>query len=143
MPLICRIFSFTTNDIFRSSELLVINFHGSLKSYKVDRDKGCELQHTFLFNSCYPLGISSVVYHPGAGLLYVGGCGLEDEAGSEAMKEGLTPWRILSDYPHYKLVIDYSEDLKQVNIVNRVSLGWRLCKDRCLAPHTGAMDMVR
>ena len=47
--------------------------------------------------------------------MYVGGCGLEEEAGSESMKEGLTAWRILSDYPHYKLVTDYSDDLRQVN----------------------------
>lgn len=30
------------------------------------------------------------------------------------MKEGLTAWRILSDYPHYKLVTDYADDLRQV-----------------------------
>ena len=98
----------------------MINFHGSLKSYKVDRDKGFEFQHSFLFHNRYPLGISSVVYHPGAGLLYVGGCGLEDEAGSEATKEGLSAWRILSDYPHYKLVTDYADDLRQVGISNMV-----------------------
>ena len=46
--------------------------------------------------------------------MYVGGCGLEEEEGSESMKEGLTAWRILSDYPHYKLVTDYSDDLRQV-----------------------------
>ena len=92
----------------------MINFDGSLRSYRVDRDQGYEQQHSFLFNNCYPLGISSVVYHPGAGLLYVGGCGSEEDGSSKAMVEGLTAWRILSDYPHYKLVTDYLEDLRQV-----------------------------
>ncbi|XP_053405478.1 NBAS subunit of NRZ tethering complex-like [Mercenaria mercenaria] len=110
---VALIFTDKVPDKEWSSELLVINYHGKLSSYKVDRDKGCELLHTFVFNSLYPLGISCVEYHGEAGLLYVGGCGQEEEGMSEATKEGLTAWRILSDYPHYKVVTDYAEDLSR------------------------------
>lgn len=54
------------------------------------------------------------MYHGDAGLLYVGGSGQEDDGVSIATREGLTAWRILSDYPYYKLVTDYSEDLNKV-----------------------------
>ena len=65
----------------------------------------------FYYLFCY----SCVEYHEKAGLLYVGGCGQEEEGMSTATKEGLTAWRILSDYPHFKLVTDYAEDLGRVS----------------------------
>ena len=95
--------------------MLVINYHGSLRSYAVDRDNAFTLQHSFLFNTQYPLGVSSVVYHPGADLLVVGGCSSEgDTSPSPAAREGLSLWRVLSSAPHYKLVTDYEFDLHQV-----------------------------
>ncbi|KAK3097270.1 hypothetical protein FSP39_008222 [Pinctada imbricata] len=95
-------------------EMLVINYHGSLRSYAVDRDNGFQLQHTFLFNTQYPLGVSSVVYHPGADLLVVGGCSSDaDSAPSQAIGQGLSLWRVLSDEPYYKLVTDYDFDQQQ------------------------------
>ncbi|KAK3595169.1 hypothetical protein CHS0354_002768 [Potamilus streckersoni] len=94
-----------------SGELLVINYHGSLTSCLVDRERGFQKRHSFVFSKDYPLGISCVIYHPGAQLLYVGGCVMTQDAPSLHAQEGLTAWRILSDMPHFKLVTDYEEDL--------------------------------
>ncbi|XP_050401138.2 NBAS subunit of NRZ tethering complex [Patella vulgata] len=108
---------FTTHTHYENgqSELLVINYHGSLKSYLCDRDNGFTLQHSFVFSQYYPLGVSSVIYHPKHKLLLVGGLGVsERETSSKATQEGITAWRILSDTPHYKLVTDYSEDIYQL-----------------------------
>ena len=105
----------------RSCELLIVNHHGSLRSYYVSRDSGFKLQHSFVFNQEYPLGVSSVVYHPTHRLLLVGGCGQAgDREGSvpPATQEGITAWRILSGYPHYKLVTEYEEGLHQVGYVH-------------------------
>ncbi|VDI29643.1 neuroblastoma-amplified sequence, partial [Mytilus galloprovincialis] len=77
-------------------------------------DKGFQTQHHFLFNHQYPLGISSIVYYEPAKILLVGGLGKQTEiALSRSMEEGVTAWRILSDYPYYKMVTDYEQDLKQ------------------------------
>ncbi|XP_021365609.1 neuroblastoma-amplified sequence-like [Mizuhopecten yessoensis] len=97
-----------------SAGLLVVNYHGSLHKYWVERDQGYEAQHSFLFNQHYPLGISCVEYHSGAQLLLVGGAGCDNtQSSSQARQEGLTAWRMLSGPPHYKLVTDYHEDLHQ------------------------------
>ncbi|XP_041364061.1 neuroblastoma-amplified sequence-like isoform X2 [Gigantopelta aegis] len=118
-----------------SSELLIVNYHGSLRSYYVNRDSGFKLHHSFVFNQEYPRGVGSVVYHAKHRLLLVGGCGRAgDSEGSVplATREGITAWRILSDYPHYKLVTEYDEGLQQLkksrSIISRLRLpqltGW-------------------
>lgn len=104
----------------RSAELLVINYHGRLKSYYVSRDKGYKSRHSFVFSGHYPLGISSVVYLSKHKMLLVGGCGQGGEpssAATEAISEGITAWRLLSDMPHYKLVTDYDTGMTQVGTV--------------------------
>ncbi|XP_048258558.1 NBAS subunit of NRZ tethering complex-like isoform X1 [Haliotis rufescens] len=101
-----------------SAELLVINYHGRLKSYYVSRDKGYKSRHSFVFSGHYPLGISSVVYLSKHKMLLVGGCGQGGEpssAATEAISEGITAWRLLSDMPHYKLVTDYDTGMTQAN----------------------------
>ena len=49
-------------------------------------------------------------------LLLVGGCCAQDpdDDDTPAKKFGLTAWRTLSADPHYKLVTDLEEDLRQV-----------------------------
>lgn len=55
-------------------------------------------------------------------MLVVGGCcGLDpDEDDTHAKKLGLTAWRTLSAEPHYKLVTDLEEDLRQVARSNQL-----------------------
>ncbi|KAL4228275.1 hypothetical protein ACF0H5_013706 [Mactra antiquata] len=110
---VALIFTDKVPDDDWSAELLVVHYHGKLSGYHVDRDKDYKLQHIFLFNNYYPLGVSCVVYDGVSGLLYVGGCGFDDVGVSSSKKEGITAWRLLSDYPHYKLVTDLSEDLSK------------------------------
>ncbi|XP_046551537.1 LOW QUALITY PROTEIN: neuroblastoma-amplified sequence-like [Haliotis rubra] len=101
-----------------SAELLVINYHGRLKSYYVSRDKGYKSRHSFVFSGHYPLGISSAVYLSEHKMLLVGGCGQGGEpssAATEATSEGITAWRLLSDIPHYKLITDYDTGMTQAN----------------------------
>ncbi|XP_069137324.1 NBAS subunit of NRZ tethering complex-like [Argopecten irradians] len=138
-----------------SAELLVVNYHGSLRKYWVGRDHGYGAQHSFLFNQQYPLGISCVEYHAGAQLLLVGGTGCDDtQSPSLARQEGLTAWRILSGPPHYKLVTDYQEDLQQAkqgrSIFGKVKASLRLNSGghqdgvyrMCLSPDTKMLATI-
>ncbi|XP_052240269.1 NBAS subunit of NRZ tethering complex-like isoform X2 [Dreissena polymorpha] len=107
------VFTHRAKDTEWPIQLLVVNYQGRLSSYKVHRDKGQQLLHEFNFSSHYPLGISCMEWDTTAGLLYAGGCGQDAEGVTTATREGLTAWRVLSDYPHYKLVTDYAQDLKK------------------------------
>ncbi|KAJ8315923.1 hypothetical protein KUTeg_006524 [Tegillarca granosa] len=130
-----------------SSELLVVNFHGSLRSYFVDRDNGFVLNHSFVFNQQYPRGIGAVTYHPETKILIVGGIGsCGNETATKSVQEGLTAWRNLSDYPHYKLVTDYEQDssknqqkglmkrLTSINLLNRGNQAQDGIFNMCLSP---------
>ncbi|KAK7009358.1 neuroblastoma-amplified sequence [Biomphalaria glabrata] len=99
-------------DKLWTSELLVINYHGCMSSYLVDRDNGFKLRYTFVFASEYPRGISSVSFDVKHKILFVGGTGLVDASlsSSKARQEGISAWRLLSDAPYCKLVTDYEED---------------------------------
>ena len=50
-------------------------------------------------------------------VLIVGGCCTQDpdDDVTHSEKFGLTAWRPLSAEPHYKLVTDLEDDLRQVN----------------------------
>lgn len=103
-------------------ELLLINYHGTLSSYLIDRDNSFKLRYTFVFAAEYPRGISTACYSPKYKMLLVGGSGLVDSAlsPSKARQEGITAWRLLSDAPYCKLVTDYEEDVHKVLIVGSV-----------------------
>lgn len=95
--------------------MLIVNYHGNLRSVLIDRDSDVCVRHKFSFSHQYPWGISSIVYVPGTEILLVGGCGqIQGDYPTQSIREGLTAWRILSDYPHYKLITDYEEDLYKV-----------------------------
>uniref|UniRef100_A0A452VG98 NBAS subunit of NRZ tethering complex n=1 Tax=Ursus maritimus TaxID=29073 RepID=A0A452VG98_URSMA len=89
-----------------SAELLVINYRGELKSYlvSVGTNQSYQESHCFSFNSHYPHGINTAVYHPGHRLLLVGGCETADVGVSKASSCGLSAWRVLSGSPYYKQV---------------------------------------
>ena len=70
---------------------------------------------SFSFASWYPHGVSSVVYDAGHCALIVGGAAQQQDANDlEAAASGLTVWRILSDAPHYKLVLDTDTDAVRI-----------------------------
>ncbi|KAL5004597.1 hypothetical protein ScPMuIL_018053 [Solemya velum] len=123
-----------------SAELLIINYHGNLKSVLIDRDNGVSFRHQFSFRMQYPWGISSVVYIPGAEILLVGGCGqIQGDYPTQSIQEGLTAWRLLSDYPHYKLITDYEEDLYKVKLKALFKL---LLGSRLLIPYIFSFDGI-
>ncbi|XP_012940751.1 neuroblastoma-amplified sequence [Aplysia californica] len=103
---------FSPPDDKWSQELLIINHHGSMSSYFVDRDNGFLLRYTFALASQYPRGISSVSYCPRHKILLVGGSGVAEESSETAgaRGEGITAWRLLSDTPFCKLITDYEEE---------------------------------
>jgi len=78
-------------------------------------DNIISISDCFLFFILYLcLCFSCVCHDEKSNLLYAGGNGVDDDGVSMATKEGLTAWRLLSDYPHYKQVTDYAEDLSKV-----------------------------
>ncbi|XP_042637798.1 neuroblastoma-amplified sequence [Orycteropus afer afer] len=89
-----------------SAELLVINYRGELRSYlvSVGTNQSYQESHSFSFNSYYPHGINTAIYHPGHRLLLVGGCETAEVGISKASSCGLSAWRVLSGSPYYKQV---------------------------------------
>ncbi|XP_014673695.1 PREDICTED: neuroblastoma-amplified sequence-like isoform X2 [Priapulus caudatus] len=101
-----------------AAELLFISYNGQLTSYYIRTgEEGYQQHHSFSFKDTYPQGVGAVCYDKQHRLLIVGGC-CQDNAGvdglSEAMSKGITAWRVLADYPHYKQVTQLSEDVETV-----------------------------
>ncbi|XP_072297684.1 NBAS subunit of NRZ tethering complex [Eucyclogobius newberryi] len=96
-----------------SAELLVITYRGGLKSYlvSVGTNQNFRENHSFSFSGHYSHGITSVIYHPGHRLLLVGGCEAGDESASRALCNGITAWRALSGFPHYKQVTCHEDEV--------------------------------
>ena len=95
----------------------------NLELYNFSPTEGYRDNHSFLFSSQHPQGVSSAVFHPGHSLLLIGGClqqqpmGEGDEVVTMATQQGITVWRVLSTEPHYKLVTDYAAELGHVSIL--------------------------
>ncbi|KAJ8008712.1 hypothetical protein DPEC_G00081260 [Dallia pectoralis] len=100
-----------------SAELLVITYGGGLKSYlvSVGTNQSFQENHSFSFTGHYSHGITAAIYHPGHRLLLVGGCESGAEGVSTATRLGLTAWRCLSGFPHYKQVTSYTDDASTHN----------------------------
>uniref|UniRef100_A0A674I681 NBAS subunit of NRZ tethering complex n=1 Tax=Terrapene triunguis TaxID=2587831 RepID=A0A674I681_9SAUR len=100
-----------------SAELLVINYRGELKSYlvSVGTNQSFQESHSFNFSSHYAHGITTVVYHLGHRLLLVGGCETDEDGVSKATSRGISAWRVLSGFPHYKQVTSYEDDTGTVS----------------------------
>ncbi|XP_067884632.1 NBAS subunit of NRZ tethering complex [Heterodontus francisci] len=96
-----------------STELLVVNYRGQLKSYliSVGSHPSYQESHSFNFNSHYSHGVITVIYHYGHRLLLVGGCETSREGVSKATSYGITAWRVLSGAPYYKQVTNYEDDV--------------------------------
>ncbi|GLH06021.1 Neuroblastoma-amplified sequence [Gryllus bimaculatus] len=96
-----------------SCELIVVDYHGHLTSYFVSPNEGFQENHTFSFATHYRNGVFAVSSHPSHNLLFVAGSTgrFESKApehlGSSA---GLSAWRILNDYPFYKLAMSSREE---------------------------------
>ncbi|CAH6786831.1 Nbas [Phodopus roborovskii] len=99
-----------------SAELLVINYRGELRSYlvSVGTNQSYQESHSFSFNSHYPHGINTAVYHPGHRLLLVGGCETAELGISKASSCGLSAWRVLSGSPYYKQVTNSGDRVTEV-----------------------------
>ncbi|XP_067139001.1 NBAS subunit of NRZ tethering complex-like [Centruroides vittatus] len=97
-----------------SSEFLFVTYKGVLYSYFVSPTEGFQENHTFSFAKHYPDGITNIAYHPAHHLLFVSGIPQNIYGSSEntkALHMGITAWRFLSDYPHYKLVTSLEDEL--------------------------------
>ncbi|CAN7992702.1 unnamed protein product [Ixodes hexagonus] len=97
-----------------SYELLAVNYRGQLKSYLLSPSDGYRDNHSFHLGSFYPKGVTCLEYHPSHQVLLVAGRAPAPQSDSgvrsSALELGITAWRFLSDYPHYKLVTSLAED---------------------------------
>ncbi|XP_046481059.1 NBAS subunit of NRZ tethering complex [Neodiprion pinetum] len=84
-------------------EFLVITYSGLLKAYYVSATEAFEESHEFSFGSLYRNGVSAVAYNDRHNLLFVAGSNITQNLHTISSKSGLTSWRILNDYPYYKL----------------------------------------
>ncbi|XP_064475792.1 NBAS subunit of NRZ tethering complex-like [Ornithodoros turicata] len=101
-----------------SYEFIVVNYRGKLSSYLLSPSDGFRENHTFSLSNVYPRGVACIEYHPAHQILYVGSCPLVPTVGEDmedfrtSTEVGVTAWRFLSDYPHYKLVTTLAEDVQ-------------------------------
>ncbi|XP_046403983.1 neuroblastoma-amplified sequence-like [Ischnura elegans] len=89
-----------------SYELITVDITGILKSYLVSPMDGYQEYHTYSFSRSYIGGVTDVVYHPAHNLLYVVGSSNILDVGQpqdQGSKMGISAWRLLNDYPYYKL----------------------------------------
>lgn len=59
--------------MYRSNELVAVDYKGHLRSYLVSPTEGFQENHSFSFNTFYRFGITAVAYHPAHPFLYVAG----------------------------------------------------------------------
>ncbi|KAG8230149.1 hypothetical protein J437_LFUL010400, partial [Ladona fulva] len=89
-----------------SYELITVDGMGNLKN-------GYQENHSFSFAKSYVGGVTDVVYHAPHNLLYVvGSSNILDinQQQDQGSKMGISAWRILNDYPFYKLAKSVSDD---------------------------------
>ncbi|XP_068136383.1 NBAS subunit of NRZ tethering complex isoform X2 [Hyperolius riggenbachi] len=124
-----------------SAELLVINYRGQLNSYlvSVGANQNYQENHSFNFGYHFAHGVSSVLFHPGHKLLFVGGNETNEDGVSKATQCGLTAWRILSGSPHYKQVTNYEDD---VGTTSKRKGFWRIIKARLSSRHGTEQDGI-
>ncbi|XP_068083289.1 NBAS subunit of NRZ tethering complex [Anabrus simplex] len=96
-----------------SNEVILIDYNGNLNCYLVSPTDGYQENHSFSFASHYRHGVAAVSYHPSHNLLFVAGAsGLycEEELKEHGSSVGLSAWRILNDYPYYRLALTADEE---------------------------------
>ncbi|XP_048583516.1 NBAS subunit of NRZ tethering complex isoform X2 [Nematostella vectensis] len=100
-----------------AAELLVIHYDGSLTNYSVSPTNGYQENHRFSFSHVLHHGVYCMLYHPQYNMLLLGATA-ERHANSIAddvptpLDCGLSAWRILSGFPHYKLIEDDHIEIK-------------------------------
>ncbi|XP_077515994.1 NBAS subunit of NRZ tethering complex-like isoform X2 [Amblyomma americanum] len=102
-----------------SYEFITVNYRGDLKSYLLSPSDGYRDNHSLSLASFYTKGVTSVLYHPSHQVIFVAGRSplpqADGSSGRSALEFGITAWRFLSDFPHYKLVTTLSEDMLRMN----------------------------
>nr|CAD7266873.1 unnamed protein product [Timema shepardi] len=96
-----------------SCELLLVNYHAELRAFLVSPTDGYQENHTFSFAQHHRQGIVAVAYHPSHHLLFLAGPSALFSA--SALKGlgssmGLSAWRLLNDYPFYRLALSTDEE---------------------------------
>ncbi|KAK3865525.1 hypothetical protein Pcinc_028882 [Petrolisthes cinctipes] len=110
-----------------ASELVLVDYKGEVRSYYVSPTEGYQESHTFSFTSVYPAGITAAACHKS--IMVVGGCceyNSDTSLKNNGLGHGITIWRFLDDFPHYKQVatIDEEEYLPpSVGVMKRL-VGW-------------------
>lgn len=121
-----------------SYEFITVNYRGELKSYLLSPSDGYRDNHSVNLASFYSKGVTSIQYHPSHQVLFVAGRSPVPQANGSngnrgsALEFGITAWRFLSDYPHYKLVTTLSDDMLRMNprrFLKKMSLYYKQSED--------------
>ncbi|XP_075215601.1 NBAS subunit of NRZ tethering complex-like isoform X2 [Lycorma delicatula] len=108
-----------------SSELVLVDYSGYLRSYFVSPVDNFLEQHTFILSET---GIASVEWHPSHNLLFVSSLPNQLYSGMKdsSMNWGLCAWRLLNDYPYYKLAVPTSEEVEMMESRRGI---WRMIQN--------------
>nr|CAD7605992.1 unnamed protein product [Timema genevievae] len=96
-----------------SCELLLVNYHAELRGFLVSPTDGYQENHTFSFSQHHRQGIVTVAYHPSHHLLFLAGpSALFSTSALKGLGSsmGLSAWRLLNDYPFYRLALSTDEE---------------------------------
>ncbi|XP_072751649.1 NBAS subunit of NRZ tethering complex [Anoplolepis gracilipes] len=89
-------------------EFILISYSGLLRSYHISTN-GFSKNYDFSFGNFYKNGINVVAYDEKRNLFYVAGNMITQKLTSTASESGLTSWRLLNDYPYYKLSFTFED----------------------------------
>ncbi|XP_015606385.1 neuroblastoma-amplified sequence [Cephus cinctus] len=90
-------------------EFISVTYSGLLKSYHISGDGRFTENHEFSFGNFYKNGVNAVAYTERHNLLFVAGNSITQKYGA-ASETGLSSWRLLNDYPYYKLSFTHEDD---------------------------------
>lgn len=101
-----------TQKIKWAAELILIDYHGNVRCYFVSPTEGYQESHVFSFSGIYPEGITAVTNTANGLLVVAGMCSyMEDQTlKNNGLGHGLTVWRMINHYPHYKHVPTIDEE---------------------------------
>ncbi|CAL4164619.1 unnamed protein product [Meganyctiphanes norvegica] len=101
-----------TQKIKWAAELILIDYHGNVRSYFVSPTEGYQESHVFSFANMYPEGITAAMSTADGLLIVAGMCSyMEDQTlKNNGLGHGLTVWRLINHYPHYKNVPTIDEE---------------------------------
>ncbi|XP_043281636.1 neuroblastoma-amplified sequence-like [Venturia canescens] len=91
-------------------EFILVTYSGLLKSYHINGTHSYIQNYEFSYGNFYRNGVNAFAYDQKHNLYFVAGNCITQHLNAPASDNGLTCWRPLNDYPHFKLSFTFEEN---------------------------------